>query len=187
MSSRERCGKTETSDTSSSLEFSAAPFSDGNGMGKTVELTARVTASSNPAFQDAELRLMLSVEGRIDEAYRVSQQKEQDPVSVDHIKRVVADAFGIKKRALRRPGGSRSASFAQGVAMYIACERTDMSLPAIGDAFGWGDHAIVMFIRDQIKRRVETGDPRLLERVRWVLMQLALDGGADKRPKTSSA
>jgi chromosomal replication initiator protein len=48
--------------------------------------------------------------------------------------------------------------------MYLACFMTDMSLKAIGMAFGGKDHTTVLHARDKIKRQLEQ-DPYLIEMV----------------------
>jgi chromosomal replication initiator protein len=64
--------------------------------------------------------------------------------SVEQIKGVVADSFGLSQESL--VGSSRAATplRARQLAIYLTRDCTDLSLPQIGRAFGGRDHATVL-------------------------------------------
>lgn len=65
-------------------------------------------------------------------------------VSLDNIKRTVAEYYKIKVSDLMSKRRSRSIARPRQVAMAIAKELTNYSLPEIGDAFGGRDHTTVL-------------------------------------------
>jgi chromosomal replication initiator protein len=65
-------------------------------------------------------------------------------VSVDNIQRIVADYYKIKVSDMYSKKRSRTIARPRQVAMALAKELTQMSLPDIGDAFGGRDHTTVL-------------------------------------------
>lgn len=65
-------------------------------------------------------------------------------VSVDNIQRTVAEYYKIKISDLLSKRRSRSVARPRQVAMAMAKELTNHSLPEIGDAFGGRDHTTVL-------------------------------------------
>jgi len=65
-------------------------------------------------------------------------------VSIDNIQKVVAEYYKIKVSDLHSKRRSRSVARPRQVAMAIAKELTNHSLPEIGDAFGGRDHTTVL-------------------------------------------
>ncbi|MFC0267046.1 chromosomal replication initiator protein DnaA [Kushneria aurantia] len=65
-------------------------------------------------------------------------------VSVDNIQRTVAEYYKIKVADLHSKRRSRSIARPRQVAMSLAKELTNHSLPEIGDAFGGRDHTTVL-------------------------------------------
>lgn len=72
-------------------------------------------------------------------------------VSVDNIQRVVAEYYKIKVSDLLSKRRSRSVARPRQVAMAMAKELTNHSLPEIGDAFGGRDHTTVLHACRKIK------------------------------------
>ncbi|MGI1679457.1 MAG: chromosomal replication initiator protein DnaA [Cellvibrionaceae bacterium] len=72
-------------------------------------------------------------------------------VSVDNIQRVVAEYYKIKVSDLLSKRRSRSVARPRQVAMSLAKELTNHSLPEIGDAFGGRDHTTVLHACRKIK------------------------------------
>ncbi|WP_160151869.1 chromosomal replication initiator protein DnaA [Microbulbifer sp. ALW1] len=90
-------------------------------------------------------------------------------VSVDNIQRVVAEYYKIKVADLLSKRRSRSVARPRQVAMSLAKELTNHSLPEIGDAFGGRDHTTVLHACRKIKELQESDgdireDVRLLTR-----------------------
>lgn len=77
-------------------------------------------------------------------------------VSIDNIQRVVADYFKIKVSDLLSKRRSRSVARPRQVAMSLAKELTNHSLPEIGDAFGGRDHTTVLHACRKIKELRES-------------------------------
>jgi chromosomal replication initiator protein len=77
-------------------------------------------------------------------------------VSIDNIQRVVAEYYKIKISDLLSKRRSRSVARPRQVAMSIAKELTNHSLPEIGDAFGGRDHTTVLHACRKIKQLRET-------------------------------
>jgi chromosomal replication initiator protein len=79
-------------------------------------------------------------------------------LSLDAIQRAAAEEFGVPAAALlaqdRRPG----VAFARQVAMYLARELTDESLPAIGARFGGRNHSTVLHAHRKIASDLQRDD-----------------------------
>jgi len=72
-------------------------------------------------------------------------------VSIDNIQRVVAEYYKIKISDLLSKRRSRSVARPRQVAMSLAKELTNHSLPEIGEAFGGRDHTTVLHACRKIK------------------------------------
>ena len=77
-------------------------------------------------------------------------------VSIDNIQRVVAEYYKIKVSDLHSKRRSRSVARPRQVAMYLAKDLTNHSLPEIGDAFGGRDHTTVLHACRKIKELLES-------------------------------
>lgn len=77
-------------------------------------------------------------------------------VSIDNIQKTVAEYYKIKIADLLSKRRNRSVARPRQVAMSIAKELTNHSLPEIGDAFGGRDHTTVLHACKKIKELRET-------------------------------
>ena len=77
-------------------------------------------------------------------------------VSLDNIKRIVAEYYKIKLSDLMSKRRSRSIARPRQVAMALSKELTNHSLPEIGDSFGGRDHTTVLHACRKIKELRET-------------------------------
>lgn len=77
-------------------------------------------------------------------------------VSLDNIKRTVGEYYKIKVAELMSKRRSRSIARPRQVAMALAKELTNHSLPEIGDSFGGRDHTTVLHACRKIKDLRET-------------------------------
>ena len=77
-------------------------------------------------------------------------------VSLDNIKRMVAEYYKIKVADLMSKRRSRSIARPRQVAMALSKELTNHSLPEIGDSFGGRDHTTVLHACRKIKELRET-------------------------------
>ncbi|MGI9294689.1 MAG: chromosomal replication initiator protein DnaA [Pseudomonadales bacterium] len=84
----------------------------------------------NLEFAKEALRDLLAVQARL--------------VSIENIQKTVADYFKIRVADLLSKSRSRSIARPRQVAMALAKELTNHSLPEIGDAFGGRDHTTVL-------------------------------------------
>ena len=92
-------------------------------------------------------------------------------VSIDNIQRVVAEYYKIKVSDLHSKRRSRSVARPRQVAMYLAKDLTNHSLPEIGDAFGGRDHTTVLHACRKIKELVDM-DADIKEDVKNLLRTL---------------
>ena len=73
-------------------------------------------------------------------------------VTLERIQKVVANYFNLSVADLRGKRRSKEISLPRQMAMAIAREMTEASLPAIGEAFGGRDHATVIYACQKISR-----------------------------------
>ncbi|MFV8782899.1 chromosomal replication initiator protein DnaA [Microbulbifer sp. SA54] len=92
-------------------------------------------------------------------------------VSIDNIQRVVAEYYKIKVADLLSKRRSRSVARPRQVAMSLAKELTNHSLPEIGDAFGGRDHTTVLHACRKI-RQLQESDGDIREDVRLLTRSL---------------
>lgn len=92
-------------------------------------------------------------------------------VSIENIQRVVADYYKIKVSDLHSKRRSRSVARPRQVAMSLAKELTNHSLPEIGEAFGGRDHTTVLHACRKINELKES-DPDIREDYQNLLRHL---------------
>lgn len=92
-------------------------------------------------------------------------------VSIDNIQRVVAEYYKIKVSDLHSKRRSRSVARPRQVAMYLAKDLTNHSLPEIGESFGGRDHTTVLHACRKIKELLEE-DADIAEDVKNLLRTL---------------
>lgn len=89
------------------------------------------------------------------------------PTTIRAIQKAVADYFGLTVEDLISKRRTRNITIPRQVAMYLARELTDASLPRIGQEFGGRDHTTVIHACDKI--RAEQGmDPFLARAVQEI-------------------
>jgi len=96
--------------------------------------------------------------------------QEESRINVDLIKTVVADKYGMDKKDFKSPRKTEAIAFPRQIAMFLACDLTEMSLPEIGDSFN-RDHTTVMFARDKIKQLVHS-DPYFNEVINQLIAKI---------------
>ncbi len=97
----------------------------------------RVTASAHFMGRDISIEL-------IRESLKDLLALQDKLVSIDNIQRTVAEYYKIKIADVLSKRRSRSVARPRQVAMALAKELTNHSLPEIGDAFGGRDHTTVL-------------------------------------------
>ena len=73
------------------------------------------------------------------------------PMTIPLIQKTVAEYFGIRIEEMRAKRRTKGVAFPRQVAMYLARELTDASLPRIGEEFGGRDHTTVMHACERVK------------------------------------
>lgn len=97
----------------------------------------RVLASANLRHQPISIELSREVLKDI-----LSQRSRQ--ISIDNIQKTVADYYNIKVSEMYSKKRSRNVARPRQIAMALARELTQKSLPDIGEAFGGRDHTTVL-------------------------------------------
>lgn len=96
------------------------------------------------------------------ETLRDLLRAQQQSVGIPNIQKVVADYYGLQIKDLLSKRRTRSLARPRQVAMALAKELTEHSLPEIGDAFAGRDHTTVLHACRQIRTLMET-DGKLRE------------------------
>lgn len=99
------------------------------------------TLTSQPITKDF-VRSVLS------EVYH-TKSTEVTPAS---IKACVADYFGVKVSDLEGAKHARSVAYPRQIAIYLIREKTNISLPKIGELFGGRDHSTILYSFEKIKK-----------------------------------
>lgn len=76
-------------------------------------------------------------------------------INVNSIKKTVAKSFKVNTEELNSKRKNHSVAWPRQIAMYLATQMTDMSLPEIGREFD-RDHSTVVHARDRVKEEIET-------------------------------
>ncbi len=93
-------------------------------------------------------------------------------VTIENIQKTVADYYKVRMADLLSKRRSRSVARPRQVAMALAKELTNHSLPEIGDAFGGRDHTTVLHACKRIKE-LRSGEQRMTEDYSNLLRTLA--------------
>ena len=96
------------------------------------------------------------------ETLRDLLRAQQQAISIANIQKAVADYYGLQIKDLLSKRRTRSLARPRQVAMALAKELTEHSLPEIGDAFAGRDHTTVLHACRQIKSLSES-DGKLRE------------------------
>jgi chromosomal replication initiator protein len=92
-------------------------------------------------------------------------------VSVEQIQQLTAEAFGLTRAELLSDSRTAGITWPRQVAMYLAREHTDATLPAIGRSFGGRNHTTVMHACRRAVQRL-ADDPEAFEIVRRLTNEL---------------
>jgi chromosomal replication initiator protein len=94
-------------------------------------------------------------------------KETEKKVTVDLIQQKVSEYFDIKLSDMRAKKRSRTIAYPRQVAMYLARQLTDYSLPEIGEHFGGRDHTTVLHACEKIEGDLKTkkGLKELVERL----------------------
>jgi chromosomal replication initiator protein len=90
----------------------------------------------------------------------------QHPVTVEMVQAEVARQFGLHVNDLRGNRRTQDVAYARQIAMYLARDLTEASLPQIGTRFGGRHHTTVIYAVDKVERQLKDGhDPQLQDLV----------------------
>lgn len=117
----------------------------------------RIVAYSN--FTNRPITLDLATEALKDILPSAPPKK----ITIEMIQQVVAEYFTINVSDLISKRRTRQLAFPRQIAMYLARELTDSSLPTIGEFFGGRDHTTALHAYDKISREMKS-DP-VLDRI----------------------
>lgn len=92
-------------------------------------------------------------------------------ITIELIQSVVASHFGINVSDMKAKKRTRSLVFPRQVAMYLARELTDSSLPQIGEEFGGRDHSTVIHAYEKVKAEAQS-DPALSQTLRELAQKI---------------
>ena len=96
--------------------------------------------------------------------------EDSKKITLELIQKKVADYFDIKPSDMKTKKRTRQVAYPRHIAMYLAREMTDLTLPDIGDHFGGRDHSTVIHACS----KVET-DLKKNQNVKNLLQKLMLD------------
>ncbi len=82
--------------------------------------------------------------------------EEEKKITIDLIQKRVSEYFDIKLSDMKAKRRSRAVAYPRQVAMYLARQLTDYSLPEIGDQFGGRDHTTVIHAYDKIETDIKS-------------------------------
>lgn len=105
----------------------------------------RVVAYSSLTRQTIDIKLASSV------LKDIFPERRSRPISISSIQKEVCKFFSITHTELISSKRSQSIVYPRQVAMYLARELTDLSLPRIGGEFGGRDHTTVMHATAKIQ------------------------------------
>ncbi|MDD5496336.1 MAG: chromosomal replication initiator protein DnaA, partial [Candidatus Omnitrophica bacterium] len=88
-------------------------------------------------------------------------------VTIDLIQKKVSEYFDIRLSDMRVKKRSKAIAYPRQIAMYIARQMTDYSLPEIGEQFGGRDHTTVMHAHEKIENDLKnkSGLKELIDRL----------------------
>ncbi|AST93934.1 chromosomal replication initiation protein DnaA [Sutcliffiella cohnii] len=72
------------------------------------------------------------------------------------IQKIVGEEFNIKLEDFKAKKRTKSVAYPRQIAMYLARELTDYSLPKIGDEFGGRDHTTVIHAHEKISKLLQS-------------------------------
>ncbi|MCI0355363.1 MAG: chromosomal replication initiator protein DnaA [Acidobacteria bacterium] len=92
-------------------------------------------------------------------------------VTIESIQKAVAEQFGLRVAEIKAKDNSRSVVFPRQIAMYLAKQLTEASLPEIGRQFGGKHHTTVMHSVEKIEhsRKTDKDLNRVLNKLTEIL------------------
>jgi len=103
----------------------------------------------------------------VKEVLRDMIREGEKNITIDMIQKKVCEYFNIKLSDMKVKKRSRGIAYPRQIAMYLARQLTDYSLPEIGGYFGGRDHTTVMHAYDKIQSdlRAKKGLGDIIEKI----------------------
>lgn len=95
---------------------------------------------------------------------------KEKPVTIDLIQAKTADYFDLHLLDMKKKNRSKNVALPRQIAMYLARELTQHSLPEIGDTFGGRDHSTIIHAHKKIRKGLD--EDRNLARIVEELKQI---------------
>jgi chromosomal replication initiator protein len=77
-------------------------------------------------------------------------------ITIQDIQKTVGEHFDMKLEDFKAKKRTKAIAYPRQIAMYLARELTDFSLPKIGDEFGGRDHTTVIHAHEKIAKELQT-------------------------------
>ena len=113
--------------------------------GALIRVVAYASLTKSPITLDLAAEVLKSAVG----------QQPLHRITISKIKDTVANAHGLTVKEMDNGRRDQRLAGPRQIAMYIATELTDYSLPQIARDFGKKDHTTVMYARDKIKDQMQ--------------------------------
>ncbi|MFN3285370.1 MAG: chromosomal replication initiator protein DnaA, partial [bacterium] len=120
-------------------------------------------------------RVPLSAELAREVLRDILPQHRPQPITIQAIQKAVAEHFGLRVEDMKAKRRTKGVAFPRQVAMYLARELTDSSLPRIGEEFGGRDHTTVIHACERVRAEMQR-DPHLAATVHALIQQLRRSG-----------
>ncbi|MTD45541.1 chromosomal replication initiator protein DnaA [Conexibacter sp. W3-3-2] len=133
--------------------------------GALIRVVAFASLEREPITADLATRVLDTLYPQARKTVRIDMEQIQD---------LVCDAFSITREELLGSDRSARVSWPRQLAMYLAREHTDATLPAIGRSFGGKNHTTVMYACRKTAERLAT-DPDALATVDDLTRRLRAD------------
>jgi len=114
--------------------------------GAFIRLVAFAALTNNPVTPEAAATVLKDV-------FKVSRPQ---PITIEMIHEAVAKYFNVRPEDLKTKKRTRAVAFPRQIAMYLARELTDLSLPKIGEYFGGRDHTTVLHAYEKITVEIQS-------------------------------
>lgn len=101
--------------------------------------------------------------------------KGKPPITIELIKKATAEYYSIKIDVMSAKTRTREIATARQVAMFLAREMTNASLPKIGGAFGGRDHTTVIHACDKIRSCLKE-DKEIVDAVNSIAAKIKVVG-----------
>lgn len=89
------------------------------------------------------------------DAFKGQVQENKNELTVNNIKKVVCDYYGLTKQQLNSKTRTKNIATARHIAMYLSRKYLDLPYLKIGDEFGKRDHSTVMNACEKVEKQIK--------------------------------